>query len=212
MTYPDAVPPLQQFEPVRSGVFDILFTHPAYHAGVSTLGIAIDGTKADPAKRRKSGVFEFVDQHYAKMGLRLVALPLMGSKPFRYYLKKPITGEPALKGRKIRGTVSYHPMIKALGGSPVVMGGGAIYAAMQKSVIDGAAYATLGAKDFKWHEVVDYLVEPEFGSASLIYLANADTWKGLSKEARGAITRAAIRLETKVLPTWTAWPNKRKRT
>jgi len=195
ISYPDAVPPLEQFEPVQSGVFDMLFTHPAYHAGISTLGVAVDGIKADPAKRRETGVFDFIDEFYTKMGLRVLGLPPMGSKPFYFYVKEPVAAEPAFDGRKIRGTISYHPVIEALGGTGVVMGTGDAYAAMQKGVVDGAAGAAPSALGLKWHEVADYRVEQGFGSASLYYLMNADSWDALSDDAKAAITRAAIRME-----------------
>ena len=53
-TGPDAVPPLEQVEPVQAGVFDVLFTHPAYHAGATALPLSIDAIAPDPAKRTRS--------------------------------------------------------------------------------------------------------------------------------------------------------------
>ena len=81
-----------------------------------------------PADRRLAGGFladtNYIDQHYQSLGMKLITAPATGSKGFRYFLKEPISGEPGFEGRKICGTVSYHPMIEALGGSGVVMGGG----------------------------------------------------------------------------------------
>jgi len=56
LTWPDAIPPFEQFEPVQAGVFDMLFTHAAYHSGVTPLGLAVDGTEADPTRRREGGI------------------------------------------------------------------------------------------------------------------------------------------------------------
>ena len=56
LTGPDAVPPLEQLEPVQAGVFDAIFTHPAYHAGTTPVGLAIDAIGADPVKRREAGI------------------------------------------------------------------------------------------------------------------------------------------------------------
>jgi len=72
---------------------------------------------------------------------------------------------------------------------------GETYSALQKGVVDGAAAATPAALDFKWNEVIDYIVDQPFGNASLVYMMNADTWTGLSEENKAAITRAAIRME-----------------
>ena len=193
---PDAAGPLEQFEPTQAGVFDLLFTHPAYHAGVTPVGLAIDAIGSDPAKRRDGGVIDYIDAHYQALGLKLVAAPATGTKGFRYYLRQPVAGEPAFAGLKIRGTVSYHPMIETLGGSGVVMGGGDVYAALQKGVVDGAAWGLTGAKDFKWNEVAGYMVEPEFGQVGVMIFMNFDRWNGLTDEERAAFERVALKLET----------------
>ncbi|QBF33682.1 TRAP transporter substrate-binding protein DctP [Thalassococcus sp. S3] len=194
-TGPDAVPGLEQFEPVQAGVFDALFTHPAYHAGVTPVGLAIDAIGTDPAIRREGGIISYIDQHYQTLGMKLIAAPATGAKGFRYFLKEPITGEPGLEGLKIRGTVSYHPMIEALGGSGVVMGGGDVYSALQTGVVDGAAWGLTGAKDFKWNEVAGYMADPVFGQVGVMIFMNLDSWNALDDDERAGLERAALRLE-----------------
>ena len=204
LTGPDAVPPLEQLEPVQAGVFDLLFTHPAYHAGTTSLGLAIDAVGTDPAARREAGIVELLDAHYQGLGLKLIAAPATGSRGFRYYLKEPIDGEPAFEGRKIRGTVSYHPMIEALGGTGVVMGGGEVYSALQTGVVDGAAWGTTGAMDFKWNEVAGYVADPVFGQVGVMILANLDAWNALAEEERTAIEETAIELEAESIARFDA--------
>lgn len=196
LTYSDAVPPLEQLEPVQAGVFDLLFTHPAYHAGASTLGLAMDGIKSDPQARRASGVIDFLDAHYQEMGMKVIAVPPVGGSngAFSIYLKDPITASPSLAGRKIRGTVTYHPLLEALGGSGVVLGAGDVYSSLQKGVIDGAAFS-LGAPQLRWFEVADYVAQPRFGEVSGLVLMNLDSWNGLTDEQKSVFERAAVRLE-----------------
>jgi len=195
-TGPDAVPPLEQFEPTQAGVFDMLFTHPAYHAGTTPVGLAIDAISADPRARRAEGVIDFIDAYYQEtQGMKLIAAPPTGTVGFRYYLRDPISGTPAFDGRNIRGTVSYHPMIEALGGAGVVMGGGDVYASLQTGAIDGAAWGLTGALDFNWHEVAGYMADPGFGQVGLMIFMNLDAWNALSADEQAAIDRAAVRLE-----------------
>jgi TRAP-type C4-dicarboxylate transport system substrate-binding protein len=195
-TGPDAVPPLEQFEPAQAGVFDFLFTHPAYHAGTTPVGLAIDAIAADPAARREAGIIDYIDTHYREtQGMTLIAAPPTGSVGFRYYLRDPIEGEPAFEGRNIRGTVSYHPMIEALGGAGVVMGGGEVYSALQTGALDGAAWGLTGALDFNWQEVAGYMAEPAFGQVGVMIFMNLDSWNALSEEDQAAIRRAAERIE-----------------
>lgn len=204
LTGPDAVQPLEQLEPVQAGVFDLLFTHPAYHAGTASLGLAIDAVATDPAARRDAGIIDFLDAHYRDLGLKLIAAPATGTQGFRYYLREPIAGEPAFAGRKIRGTVSYHPMIEALGGTGVVMGGGEVYSALQTGVVDGAAWGTTGALDFKWNELAGYIADPAFGQVGVMILANLDAWNGPSDDSRAAIAEAGRALEAESIPRFDA--------
>lgn len=195
-TGPDAVPPLEQFEPTQAGVFDMLFTHPAYHAGTTPVGLAIDAIAADPEARRSGGIINFIDAYYQEtQGMKLISAPPTGTVGFRYYLRDPINGTPAFDGRNIRGTVSYHPMIEALGGAGVVMGGGDVYSSLQTGAIDGAAWGLTGALDFNWHEVAGYMAEPSFGQVGLMIFMNLEAWNALSTEEQAAIERAAVRLE-----------------
>jgi len=194
-TGPDAVAGFEQFEPVQAGVFDVLFTHAVYHVGTTPIGMALDAVAPDLEKRRESGILEFMDKHYNKLGMKLISAPLVGSTGFRFYLKKPITEEPGLTGMKLRGTASYTPMIKELGGASVVMSSGEVYSALQKGVVDGAAWPLTGALDFKWHEVAGYMSAPDFGQVGLLVLMNLDSWNSLSDENKAAIERAALKLE-----------------
>ncbi len=192
---PEVVPGFEQFEPVQAGVFDLLFTHPAYHAGATALGLAIDAVDADPTVRREAGIIAMLDEHYQALGLKLISAPPTGSDGFHYVLKEPISAEPAFGGRKIRGTVSYHPMIEALGGSPVVLSGGEVYTALQTGVIDGAAWGLTGVKDFKWYEVADYMTRPVFGQVGLMIFMNLDAWNALDPETQAALTKVGEALE-----------------
>ncbi|MDD2925402.1 TRAP transporter substrate-binding protein DctP [Rhodoferax sp.] len=196
---PEVVPFADQFQPVAAGAFDLLFTHPAYHSGTTAIGLSMDAIAPNPAKRRSSGVFDFVDKHYNKLGLKVIAITPTGTKGFQFVTKQPIKGPQGLQGMKIRATVSYHPMIKALGGTPVVMGAGEVYSALEKGVIDAAAWGLTGVADFKWNEVAKYLARPVFGQASLFALMNLRAWNALTPAQQKLLTDEAIKLESSVV-------------
>jgi TRAP-type C4-dicarboxylate transport system substrate-binding protein len=192
---PDAVPTFEQFEPAQAGVFDLLFTHPAYHSGTTSVGLAIDAIDVDAVKRREVGVFDYIDQHYQKLGMKLLSAPSTGTKGFRYYLREPISGEPGMAGRIIRGTVSYHPMIEALGGTPLNMPVSEIYTALQRGTIDGAAWGLTGAADLKWNEIIHYMADPVFGQVGVMIFINLDSWNALDEASQSALLEAGKQLE-----------------
>lgn len=192
---PDTVPSFEQLQPVQAGVFDMLFTHGAYHSGTTGIGLAIDAVANDPVLRRTSGLFEFMDQHYQTKGLKLLAIPSIGTKGFGYYLRDPIKAEPGLEGRRIRGTVTYHPMINQLGGAPVNLPPAEIYTGLQRGTVDGAAWALVGASDYKWYEVANYMAQPTFGQLSMLILMNLDRWKALPPNVQKALSEAGRLVE-----------------
>jgi len=193
---PEVVPPFEQIQPVSAGVFDLLFSHGAYHAGSKGLVLALDAVDPDPAKRREAGVFAFVDEFYQDAhGLKLISLSSMGTGGYNIILREPLSAGGDLDGRKIRGHPGQHGVIRALGASPVGLPGGEIYQALEKGVIDGAAWASIGPLDFKWYEVASYIVRPTFGVVTLPIFMNLEKFNSLTDEEKRILLEAGKAVE-----------------
>ncbi len=194
---PATVPPFEQYEPVVAGVFDLLFTHGAYHFGETSVGMAIDALSATPGEIRSSGIWKYVDQYYQKRGLKLISLPTSGAG-YHIVLREPVGSSGDLEGRKIRGTPVYLGLLSALKASAVVLPGGQIYSALEKGVIDGAAWPAIGTLDFKWNEVAKYFLRPTFGRVTHLVLMNLDKWSSLSASDQQFLMEQGKRLEDEV--------------
>lgn len=191
---PDVVPTFEQFQPVQAGVFDINFTHPTYHAGNMGLGILMDMTIADPIKRRESGLFDYMDKAYNKVGIKILGFNYVS--PYHYITKEKLSGEtPSFKGLKLRSNPTLQSVVLALAGSPVTLAGGEVYTALQKGVIDGAAWTLVGVKDFKWNEVANYMVRPTFGSISMMMMMNLKKFNALSPQEQAWVIEAGKKTE-----------------
>lgn len=193
MVGPETVPPFEQLDPVARGLFDMLYTNGAYHFNDIAVGMSLDAMNGNAEKLREAGVWQAVDAQYQEIGLKLIAV-LLDLNGYHIMLKEPV-GDNALEGRRVRGTPIYHPVIEALGGAPVVLPGGEIYPALERGVVDGAAWPTVGAVGFKWYEVADYLMRPTFGQVSHMVLMNLDTWNGLDDQTRSEIETIAAKFE-----------------
>ena len=191
---PETVPPFEQLDPVSRGLFDMLYTNGAYHFNEIAVGMTLDAMSGSTEALREGGVWQAVDKHYQEIGLKLIAV-LYDLNGYHILLKEPVADD-GLAGRRIRGTPIYHPVIEALGGSPVVLPGGEIYPALERGVVDGAAWPTVGAAAYKWYEVADYMMRPTFGQVSHMVLMNLDTWNGLDETTRSEIETAARNFET----------------
>jgi len=140
---PETVPPFEQLDPVSRGLFDLLFTNGAYHFNEISVGMTLDAMSGDTVALREAGVWDAADAYYQEIGLKLIAV-LYDLNGYHIMLKEPV-GDDGLSGRRVRGTPIYHSVINMLGGSPVVLPGGEIYPALERGVVDGAAWPTVGA-------------------------------------------------------------------
>ncbi len=186
---PETVSPFEQIDPVARGVFDLLFTNGAYHATQSSVGMTFDAVSASPQEVREAGIWDYADAHYQTLGLKLIAV-LYDLNGYHILLREPL-GEDGFAGRRIRGTPIYHPLIEALGGAPVVLPASEIYPSLERGVVDGAAWPTVGAVGFRWYEVSDYMMRPSFGQVGHPVFMNLDRWNSLSPELQETINRVA---------------------
>ena len=194
---PETIPPFEQLDPIARGLFDILFTNGAYHANQTPVGMTFDAVNATPAEVRESGMWDYIDQQYQELGVKLIAV-LYDMNGYNIILREPL-GENALEGLRVRGTPIYHPLIEELGGSPVVLPGNEIYPALERGVVDGAAWPTVGAAGFRWFEVADYLMRPTFGQVGHPVLMNLERWNALKDEMKETISTVAAEFEEEAL-------------
>ena len=194
---PETVPPFQQIQPVSSGAFDMLHTHGVYHAGSKGLALVMDAVEPDLEKRRASGVWDYLDKYYQKHNkVKLVSLPISGTNGYQIVLRDALSPENDFKGRKIRGTQSYFGVIKALGGTPVVLPPAEVYSALEKGVVDGAAWPAAGIYTMKWYEVAHYRMRPTFGTSNTIVAVNLTVWGKLTAAEQKLLLDAGRAAET----------------
>ncbi|WP_416898661.1 MAG: TRAP transporter substrate-binding protein DctP [Minwuia sp.] len=188
---PEVVPIFEQLQPVSSGVFDALYTHPVFHAGEGGLALTVDAIAVDPIARRASGVWDYVDNFYQqKHGLKMVAMMSVSMYGYHLFTKEPLSDAGDLAGRKVRGTPTYHGVIRALGAEPVVLPGSEIYSALQKGIVDGAGWPAAGMVSMKHYEVANYRLRPTFGAATQPVFINLDSWNGLTNAEKSVLLEA----------------------
>jgi TRAP-type mannitol/chloroaromatic compound transport system substrate-binding protein len=192
---PETVPPFEQLEPVSAGVFDLLFTHAAYHTGTTGIALGLEATEGEPHVRRDTGAWDLIDAHYQKYNLKLLSLPVSGSEGFLILLKEPIGDDGGLEGRKIRAAPIYQPLIHSLGGTAVILPPAEIYPALERGVVDGAVWPIFGPLQFKWYEVAPYLVTPTFGVVTHQIFMNKSKWDSLSERNQTILLEAGAELE-----------------
>ncbi len=192
---PEVVPAGQQLQPLTAGVFDLIYTHGLYHTGTTGIGAAIDAVDGDIEKRRTTGIWDWIDTHYQEtQNLKVLSIPTANTG-FRFFLKEPMDADTKLDGMKIRALPSYNKIVGSLGATAVVIPFGELYSSVEKGVVDGLVWPSVGAVGFKFHEVAPYLAETAFGSFSYLIMMNLDKWNALDADTQSVMLDAGHKLE-----------------
>ncbi|WP_334191452.1 TRAP transporter substrate-binding protein [Pararhodobacter sp.] len=195
---PEVIPPNQQFDPVSRGIFDLGFTTPIYFLGTTGVPSAFFALPPDSELWRERGYWAFADEEMQRFGQRLVAFTAgTGDSDFyQIVMRQPVVeGDRPLDGLKIRGNNYYAPLVVPLGGSLVNVPGGEIYSALERGVVDGAAYPIAGMQRLGMHEVTGYMLRPRFGNSPFLITMNEARFDGLSAEDQQVILECGHRIE-----------------
>jgi TRAP-type C4-dicarboxylate transport system substrate-binding protein len=94
----------------------------------------------------------------------------------------------------------YLQLVKGLGGNPVVIPPPDIYTALERKVVDGYGWLSVGIMDYGWEKVTKYFVDPTFYIGVHPVLVNLASWQKLAPKYRDLLTEAAREAEKKVTP------------
>jgi TRAP-type C4-dicarboxylate transport system substrate-binding protein len=151
-----------------------------------------------PWEERANGAWAYYnDLHEKKLGLYF--LGRIGTDlPFSLYLSKPIRTAD-LKGFNIRVSPMYLQLIKGLGGNPVVIPPTEVYTALERNVVDGYCWPTIGIREWGWEKRTKYIVEPGFYSGPHPMVMNLKSWNGLPQKFKDVLMEAAMEAEKRIV-------------
>ncbi len=135
-------------------------------------------------------VKEILSKEFEKAGVKLLYLMDYG---YGYFvLKKPVYSLRDLQGLKIRGYSEVTNMaIKAVGASPVFLGAGEMYMALQTGTIDGVLTGPTSILHRKLYEVAPYALYEPVGYAEFAVVMNLDRWNSLPPDVQKIIMECA---------------------
>lgn len=196
---PEAVKTMDQVTAAQKGMVDMVHTTNAYYVSLLPEGDAMKLSDFTPWEERENGAWAYYNKlHEEKIGVHFLSSLNMGIK-FQMYLLRPID-KPDLKGFNIRVSPMYLQLIKGLGGNPVVIPPPDIYTALERKVVDGYCWLSVGIRDYGWEKITKYVVGPTFYTAVHPIVVNLNTWKKLDPKHREVLTEAAKSAEKKVMP------------
>jgi TRAP-type C4-dicarboxylate transport system substrate-binding protein len=190
---PDQVPALQR------GMVDMVYTSSAYYTNVLPEIDSLKLTNYIPSEERARGAWAYLNElHEKKLGIYYLARVGLDIK-FHLYLKGKVIKSADLKGLNIRVSPLYLQAIKGLGGNPVVIPPTETYVALERNVVDGYCWPSVGIRDWGWQKQTQYVVEPGFYNVPNPLLVNVKVWNQLPQKLRDLLTEAAIESEKRVV-------------
>lgn len=137
-------------------------------------------------------IFDYFDKQLRSQGAVLLSIfdigPAVVTTTFK--LEKPSD----LRGKSLRVySKGAGRVIQALGGSPVTMGVGDVYSALQRGTVDGAMGGLQGTVGLKYYEVGKELFVPNGALGTLIhaYVMNKEKFESLPPDLQKIITESA---------------------
>jgi len=190
---PEAIPPFQLAEAIYNGVVDVAWTPHTFN--VSHIPV-MEGIKLlDPKRFRENGGFEFIDQLYQRyMNARYLGATSAGLT-YNLYTTVEIRTLDDFRGLTIRATPAYIAFVSALGAGNINMSPGETYAALERNVIQGTGWPSVGIADFGWQELLRYIIQPPFYTVDVALFVSERAWERLSENQRNALLAAAEELE-----------------
>lgn len=195
----EVIPRNEQYGAVSSGVVDMFIGAAGYYQGVLPELAVIDASTAPADVMREYGVTDALDAvMQEKTNVKLLA-PFGTGYAFQFYtIDAPaITddGDVDMSGMRVRGGPSYAAMYDALGLTRIDIPVQDVYTSLERGVIDGVGFTTLGVADSGWQDFVGYRIFPTWRQGNTILAMNAEVFDGLNEEQQTYLMDMVIKHE-----------------
>lgn len=194
----EAIDPFEQPDAVRNGVVDIVFTGATYPEGVLPVAPAMEGSLLTPAAERSEGVFDMWQKVYKEQLNSVYLGRFLVNRLQHLYAGFDVSGLGDLKGRTFRASPAQEPLLKELGASAILMSPSEIFTSLERGVIDGYGWPSVGMVDLGLGPLTEYRIDPGFYSGAGIMLMNADAMARLPEPAQEEMLKIGERVETRV--------------
>ena len=195
---PDVVKAVDQVQALQRGMIDMVFIASAYYTNVLGEIDALKQSDYTPSEERANGAWAYLNNlHEKKLDIHYLARLGLGTK-HQLYLKRPIESA-NLKGFNIRVSPVHIQVVKGLEGNPVVIAIPEVYVALERNVVDGFCFPSVGIRDYGWQKQVKYIVGPPFYTVPNPLLVNLKVWNGMPQEMRDLLTEVGIEAEKRVV-------------
>jgi TRAP-type C4-dicarboxylate transport system substrate-binding protein len=197
---PEVTPAAEQLTALRNGVFDMMFGAAGYYVGTVPEGFVFYGTSVTPTEARRLGGIELLSEIWSKKANAHVLGWVAAGIGYHVWLAKEpqlkADGTPDLSGFKIRSSPLYKSWLDSMGATNVMVPAPDIYGALERGLVDGAAWPGLGITDFGFEKFIKYRIDPPVWQFDNLLWINANKWKSLNPQQRNALAESVAKFES----------------
>jgi TRAP-type C4-dicarboxylate transport system substrate-binding protein len=190
---PDSIiPTAGMLRAVSQGTLDMALTAGGYYSetpekiGGLLLGLPMAWTTPQDVYSiyYEHGLLELLQKVYAD-SFNVKFFPNSGSGAYGLSTNFEVTSLASFKGKVIRTTDAYAPLIQGLGAQTVNIAGADLYTALRLGTINGMGYSFNGFVTQSFGEVIKYAIRPALLCPSVsAYFINMDSWNKLPKSVQ----------------------------
>lgn len=192
---PESMPPFEVGNAVRAGVVDFANSTGVFHANMVPEALAMTLAEKPMAEIRANGGYALLDGiHRQKANMVWLARVSDGLDYHIYTTKKPEGSD--FSGFKLRSVPVYRAFFQSIGAAPLQVPPGEVYTALERGVVDGYGWPSVGMFDLGWQEKTKYRVEPGFYNVEVSFFMNQNTWKKLDATQRAFLDKQVAWVES----------------
>jgi TRAP-type transport system periplasmic protein len=196
---PEVNPQDRAPQALERGLLDVLWIPAAFMTGQIPEAQAMMLQNIGIDELHENGAVEHYRELFReRLNAEFIAWSETGAGYYLYLTREPAMGDDGVvdfTGLSMRTTGAYRPIQEAFNATTVQIPAGDVPQALDRGVIDGFGWPTVGLASIGLQDSVSYRVEPKFYNLANVVMVNLDTWEGLSDEARGIIREVAAEYE-----------------
>lgn len=194
---PEALPPKDQLEAVRSGIIDVAFGSNSYYGNIIPATDSLTLSNFTPKEERENGYFDYMSKLYQENNVIYLGR-MLSEEPFYLWSNEKIDSLNGFKGTRFRASPTYFSMMEKLGITPVEIVAADVYTSLERKMVDGFGFPILGPRDSAWTEVAKFLIKEPFLNQNSTILMNVSTFQSLSEENQKKVIQATADYENEM--------------
>lgn len=179
---PEVIPSFELAEAVKSGSVDVAYIPGGYYQSAIPELEVLTYTNYTVDELRQNGAWDYLNKlHKEKANLYLLHSMTHGIE-YKIFTKKKINSIQDLKGYKLRVAPSMIAFAKAAGADIINLPLGDIPSAMEKGIVDGFSFVSVGVTDYGFQNLISQVVVPGIAKTDMSIIFNNDVWEKIPSD------------------------------